>query len=65
MLIMYFKERIQKTESYYIYDGLTLIAEMGGYVGLFLGFSVNQIVQILDSIYRSLKTNCLGIIRNS
>ena len=38
-----FPDYIQVFESYYTYDGLSMVAEIGGYVGLFLGVSVNQV----------------------
>ena len=45
---IYFNENITVTKAYHIYSGLTLIAEIGGYVGLFLGISMNQIGKLLD-----------------
>ena len=33
----------EKKEHYFIYDGNTLIADMGGYLGLLLGFSIFSI----------------------
>ena len=41
---------IKVTEEYYIYTGINLIAEIGGYVGLFLGISVNQVINLMDFI---------------
>ena len=32
--------------AYYVYGWLSLIAEFGGYVGLFLGWSVYQVAEI-------------------
>ena len=43
-----FEQLIQETKSYYTYSELSMIAEIGGYVGLFLGISVNQMPYILD-----------------
>ena len=43
-----FEQLIQETKSYYTYSELSLIAEIGGYVGLFLGISVNQMPYLLD-----------------
>lgn len=37
------RPRIKYIESVDLYNMLSLIAEVGGYVGLFLGISVNQI----------------------
>ena len=43
-------EVIKVYESYYIYSGLSMIAEIGGYVGLFLGISVNQETILMDFV---------------
>ena len=43
-----FEKLIKETKSYYTYSGLSLIAEIGGYVGLFLGISVNQLINLWD-----------------
>ena len=43
-----FLEMITVANEYYSYTWLNLIAEVGGYVGLFLGFSVYQITDLLD-----------------
>ena len=43
-------EHIKVTDEQYLYSGLSLIAEIGGYVGLFLGVSVNQIIDLVDFI---------------
>ena len=37
------KKNIQVFEAQYLYSILSMIAEVGGYVGLFLGISVNQV----------------------
>ena len=47
-VIIRFKENIKVTEAYYLYSSLSLIAEVGGYVGLFLGVSVNQISALIN-----------------
>ena len=49
-----FERLIQETKSYYTYSELSLIAEIGGYVGLFLGISVNQMPYLLDILGASL-----------
>ena len=41
-----FRSRVKVVESYYNYSGLSLIAEIGGYFGLFLGVSINQITHV-------------------
>ena len=38
-LYLYFSPRIKRSEEHYFYTFLSLMAEIGGYVGLFLGFS--------------------------
>ena len=45
-----FEDIIKVTRDYYIYTEISLIAEIGGYVGLFLGVSVNQVTNLLDFI---------------
>ena len=47
-LKIHFEEIIKVTNGYYLYSGLSLIAEIGGYVGLFLGVSVNQITELME-----------------
>ena len=52
-----FERFIRLTRSYYNYGELEMIAEFGGYVGLFLGFSFLHIGTAFESIvsYYSLK----------
>ena len=45
---MDFEELVAVTKDYYTYTELSLIAEIGGYVGLFLGVSVNQVIDLMD-----------------
>ena len=47
---LYFGKFIKVTNSYYSYTELELLAEFGGYVGLFLGVSVSHLNQALDRI---------------
>ena len=42
------ESQIRETEEYYLYSGLSLIAEIGGYVGLFLGVSVLQVQDLIS-----------------
>ena len=46
-----FPDYIQVFESYYTYDGLSMVAEIGGYVGLFLGVSVNQVGVLFNKLF--------------
>ena len=42
------RNTIKVTQSQFLYDGLSVVAEIGGYVGLFLGVSivdVNKMIQ--------------------
>ena len=50
-----FPESIKVQAAFYVYKELSLIAEVGGYVGLFLGWSVYQITDLLDMSFESLK----------
>ena len=47
----FFVEKLQTVLSYGLEN---LIAEVGGYVGLFLGISIVQIIDILDWLGRTL-----------
>ena len=51
-----FNEYIKVTEAYHSYTELELIAEFGGYVGLFLGISVFQASHVVDKILDKLMT---------
>ena len=44
-----FKPNVKVFKSYLVYNELSLIAEIGGYVGLFLGWSVYQLSDTLES----------------
>lgn len=46
-----FPDRVTVVKSYYIYSGLSMIAEIGGYFGLFLGVSFNQITQLTSRLF--------------
>ena len=43
-----FEPVVKVTRGIYLYSVLSLIAEIGGYVGLFLGVSFNQITKLTD-----------------
>ena len=49
-LTLKFEKYIKVSSSYISYTELELLAELGGYVGLFLGLSVFQIHEIFDKI---------------
>ena len=54
-LKLYFYNRVRVVKSYYGYSGLTLIAEIGGYIGLFLGVSINQITYLISFIQERIR----------
>ena len=45
-----FNKKVQETVAYYSYDDLSFIAEIGGYVGLFLGASIYQTADLFQFI---------------
>ena len=45
------KENLKVTEAYLLYSFLSLIAEVGSYVGLFLGVSINQINYVFVNLF--------------
>ena len=47
------KNTVKVTQSKFLYDGLTLMAEIGGYVGLFLGISVVHINEMIHKVWKS------------
>ena len=50
-----FNEYIHETAHYYFYDALSFIAEIGGYFGLFLGYSVLQITSLSAVIGKKMR----------
>ena len=56
-LTIYFDEKIKVIDAHHLYSGLSLIAEIGGYVGLFLGVSVNQVSVLMNILLD--KIDCL------
>ena len=49
-VMMMFKENIKVIEAHHLYSTLSMIAEIGGYVGLFLGVSVNQVSTLMNDL---------------
>ena len=45
-----FKSNIKVTQSHYLYSGLSMVAEIGGYVGLFLGVSFNKLAILTNTL---------------
>ena len=50
MFSLTFDEKIHETVAHYSYDDLSFVAEIGGYVGLFLGASVYQTADLFQFI---------------
>lgn len=44
--VFYFRRDIKFTKEYYLYSGLSMVAEIGGYVGLLLGVSLFKLADI-------------------
>ena len=49
-LEMIFPKYVRVSSSYYSYNLLELLAEVGGYVGLFLGVSIIQISGLMETL---------------
>ena len=47
-MYIYFKSKMVVTEQFWSYGFLTYVAENGGFVGLFLGYSVLHLKEFLD-----------------
>ena len=54
---MDFNQYVKVTKAYFSYTELELIAELGGYVGLFLGISVFDINLIVSKILNYVKSD--------
>ena len=48
VVLLHFNEQVHETVAYYSYDELSFIAEIGGYVGLFLGASIYQTADLFQ-----------------
>ena len=48
---MYFKSHITVKKSVLVYKETQLMAEIGGYIGLILGFSLLDLGKLLQSAY--------------
>ena len=49
-----FKELITISKDQYFYTWLNFVAEFGGYVGLFLGYSVLQASDVIDKLIKKI-----------
>ena len=50
------KSNIRVTQAHYLYSGLSMVAEIGGYVGLFLGVSFNKLAILTNTLITRLDT---------
>ena len=48
-LVLYFQSRIQTGREQYLYPVLSFFAEVGGYVGLILGYSLLNLAEVIIS----------------
>ena len=53
-MVFYFRRSVKVTKEFYLYTGLSLAAEIGGYVGLLMGFSVFSVANIFTNLVRFL-----------
>ena len=64
LIEMKFPELITITNDQYSYSWLNLLAEVGGYVGLFLGFSVFQVIDLMDHLLQRKWLDVLKEVKN-
>ena len=57
-MVISLKENIKMTEAHMLYSLLSMIAEIGGYVGLFLGVSVKQITVLTELLFDWIDSHC-------
>ncbi len=48
--VFYFRLDVKKTTEYFLYSPLSMIAEIGGYVGLLLGISLFNVSSVNNAI---------------
>ena len=53
VMYIYFKSKMVVTEQFWVYSFLAYVAENGGFVGLFLGYSVLQLKDIMNYVLDS------------
>ena len=51
-MVFYFRRSVKVTQEFVLYTVLSLVAEVGGYVGLLLGFSVFNIANFFTPIVK-------------
>jgi hypothetical protein len=48
-ITLYFQPRVMRSEEHHLYTVLSLLAEIGGYVGLLLGYSLLHAASSISS----------------
>ena len=61
-LVLNLNENVLVSEEVFLYSGLSLIAEVGSYIGLFLGVSVNQVSTLLEALYDKAKQMVIRLL---
>ena len=56
-LKLHFDEEVRVTNEFYVYDGLSMVGEAGGYLGLFLGISCYQAFHTIITYFARKNTN--------
>ena len=49
-LIFFLRRDVKRTTEYFLYSPVSMVAEIGGYVGLLLGFSLYNITEINNNL---------------
>ena len=50
-LIVYFRRDVKVTSEYYLISAISMIAEIGGYASLLLGFSLFNLTELSDWLF--------------
>ena len=53
-MVFYFRRSVKFTREFVLYTVLSLVAEVGGYVGLLLGFSVFNIASVFTPVVKKI-----------
>ena len=54
-LVLYFKSVVTRSREKYLYTWRNLFAEIGGYVGIFLGYSFFSLTDVFVAVFKHLK----------
>ena len=56
MFTIYFKSKMDVTEQFWVYNFLAYVAENGGFVGLFLGYSLLQLEELIPFCFKKFQS---------